>query len=52
MDEKKVSEKDFQKYVGWKIPAALKYIWIILIVWAVVYIVKYVVPDLLIWLNK
>lgn len=52
MEEEKVSEKDFQKYVGWKIPFALKLIWLILFFWIVAYIVIYLVPDLMIWLRK
>lgn len=52
MDEKKLKERDFQVYQGWKIPAFLKMAWTALIIWQVVYLVTYLVPNLKEWLNK
>jgi hypothetical protein len=52
MDENNLKERDFHVYVGWKIPFFIKFAWVVLILWGLVYGVMYITPDLKMWLNK
>lgn len=52
MDENNLKERDFHKYVGWKVPFFIKFAWTVFIIGAVTYLSKYMVPDLLLWMNK
>lgn len=52
MEDKKLKERDFQVYVGWKIPLFIKMAWAVLVIWQVFYLVSYLIPNLKVWLNK
>lgn len=39
-------------YQGNRIPLVIKFAWIILIIWVVVYLIVYAFPDLKEWLIK
>lgn len=52
MEEKKEhSEQEYLQYVGNKFPRVLRLVWTGFVVFLVIYIGKYCIPDLLQWLK-
>lgn len=52
MDKNNMKERDFHHGEGHKIPIFIKIAWSIFFVVAIVYITKYSIPDLKVWLAK
>lgn len=45
-------EIDLLQYKGNSFPRVLRFAWTVLIIFSVIYLVKYMVPDLKEWLTK
>lgn len=45
-------ETDLLKYRGNDVPRILRFAWTALIIFSIFYLIKYMVPDLEIWLSK
>lgn len=41
-----------KEYQGNAIPFVIKFVWVVLILWAIYYSFEYAVPDLKFWLSK
>jgi hypothetical protein len=52
MENKKLKESDFHKGEGHNIPFFIKLVWLLLISWAIYYLVVYSLPDLRVWLAR
>jgi len=54
MNEPKNSDRevDLLQYQGNSFPRVLRLVWTILLIFCVVYLVRYMLPDLRIWLAK
>lgn len=52
-EENKVErEIDLLRYQGNNFPRVLRFIWTLLIIFCFIYLVQYMYPDLVFWLNK
>jgi hypothetical protein len=51
-NDNKHSERDFHHGEGHAIPFVIKLAWSLFFIGAVIYIFKYSIPDLKIWLQK
>ncbi len=40
------------EYQGYKVPLVIKLVWAALIIWLIVYLIRYMGPDLQMWLNR
>lgn len=46
------SEKDFLQYRGNKFPRVLRLAWTVFMVFAAIYLIKFLWPDLTQWMNR
>lgn len=49
---KEPTEKDYLQYTGSQVPRFLRLFWTVFIVFGLIYLVKYMWPDLLQWLGR
>lgn len=45
-------EKDYLEYTGNNVPKFLRFFWTVFIVFMFVYLIRYMYPDLIDWMNK
>lgn len=45
-------ETDLLRYRGNNVPRILRFAWTALVIFSVFYLIKYMVPDLRVWLSK
>lgn len=52
MSDKKLDERDFHEGEGHRIPIFLGIAWTIYFIVAITYLIKYMWPNLMLWINK
>lgn len=46
------SEKDYLVYSGNKVPRVIRFAWTVLIIFIVIYLFQWALPDLKLWIAK
>ena len=52
MSEKKLDERDFHHGEGHSIPLFIRLVWPTFLILGTIYLVRFMWPDLQLWLNK
>lgn len=52
MENKNLKERDFHHGEGHAVPLFIKFAWSVLIIWGIIYLIKFGLPDLKVWISR